>query len=102
MYATDELARNAANRAVNSGHDRALSAELALFMYLPFAHSESLADQERSVELTRRIGKANLEHAEGHRDIVRRFGRFPHRNPILGRAMTAEEQHFLDSGGFSG
>ena len=102
MYETDELARKIARLAIEAGHDRTLSAELALFVYLPFAHSESLADQERSVELTRRIGKANLEHAEGHRDIVRRFGRFPHRNPILHRAMTADEQRFLDSGGFSG
>jgi uncharacterized protein (DUF924 family) len=102
MYATDELARKIASLAIEAGHDRTLSAELALFVYLPFGHSENLADQERSVELTKRIGKANLEHAEGHRDIVRRFGRFPHRNPILRRAMTADEQHFLDSGGFAG
>ena len=102
MYATDALARQMASLAIEAGHDRGLLAELALFVYLPFAHSESLLDQDRSVELTMRIGKANREHAEGHRDIVRRFGRFPHRNPILGRAMTADEQRFLDSGGFGG
>jgi uncharacterized protein (DUF924 family) len=102
MYATDELAREVARLAIEAGHDRAVSADLALFVYLPFAHSESLADQERSVELMKRIGKANLGHAEGHREIVRRFGRFPHRNPILGRVMTTEERRFLDSGGFSG
>jgi uncharacterized protein (DUF924 family) len=64
--------------------------------------SESLADQERSVPLSSRIGPRPLEHAEGHRDIVRRFGRFPHRNRILGRETTAAEQRFLDDGGFSG
>ncbi len=102
MYATDELARRVADLAIEAGHDCAVPAELALFMYLPFAHSENLADQDRSVELTRRLGSHNLEHAKGHREIVRRFGRFPHRNPILGRSMTPEEQEFLDSGGFSG
>ena len=79
-----------------------MPAELQLFFYLPFAHSEDLADQERSVALARRLGEPDLAHAEGHRDIIRRFGRFPHRNPILGRAMTAEEQRFLDEGGFAG
>jgi uncharacterized protein (DUF924 family) len=102
MYATDELCRRLAELAIEAGHDRAVPDDLALFMYLPFAHSENMADQDRSVELSRRIGRSNLEHAEGHREIVRRFARFPHRNPILGRPMTPEEQLFLDSGGFSG
>ncbi|MGC4088071.1 MAG: DUF924 family protein [Polyangiaceae bacterium] len=102
MYATDALARQVADCAVLAGHDRELEPELALFVYLPFAHSEQLVDQERSVALSRRLGSPNLEHAEGHRDIVQRFGRFPHRNPILGRAMTPEEQSFLDQGGYAG
>ena len=79
-----------------------MPAELRLFMYLPFGHSEDLADQERSVALSRRLGQPHLAHAEGHRDIIRRFGRFPHRNPILGRETTPEEQRFLDEGGFAG
>jgi uncharacterized protein (DUF924 family) len=102
MYATDALCRRVAELAIEAGHDRAVSDELALFVYLPFAHSENMSDQDRSVALSGRLGPSNLEHAEGHREIVRRFGRFPHRNAILGRTMTPEEQRFLDSGGFKG
>ena len=102
MYATDPLAREVAGAAVAAGHDLAIEQALRPFMYLPFGHSENLADQEWSVKLTRHLGKDVQSHAEGHRDIVRRFGRFPHRNPILGRTMTPEEQRYLDDGGFSG
>ncbi|MGE0628259.1 MAG: DUF924 family protein [Hyphomicrobiaceae bacterium] len=102
MYATDGHARLVADAAIKAGHDRAVDRELAKFFYLPFAHSEQLADQERSVALTRRLGEPDLSHALGHRDIIRRFGRFPHRNPILGRSMTPEEQHYLGNGGFKG
>jgi uncharacterized protein (DUF924 family) len=102
MYATDVLARKVADLAIRAGHDRAVLPELALFMYLPFAHSERLADRERSVALAIRLGTSQLSHAEGHRDIVRRFGRFPHRNAILGRATTQAERRFLDEGGFAG
>ena len=70
--------------------------------YLPFGHSEHLADQDRSVALNRGLGEPSLSHAERHRSIVQRFGRFPHRNPILGRAMRPEEQRFLDEGGYAG
>lgn len=103
MYATDERARALADRAIERGLDLQLPVELRLFVYLPFAHSESLIDQERSVTLAKHHLRAiDVEHAEGHRDIVRRFGRFPHRNPILGRVMRPEEQKFLDEGGFAG
>jgi uncharacterized protein (DUF924 family) len=102
MYATDALARTVTTTAMDAGHDRAVEAQLQLFFYLPFSHSENLADQERSVALNRRLGQPNLSHAEGHRDIIRRFGRFPHRNPILGRTMRPEEQQFLIEGGFAG
>lgn len=102
MYATDRLAREAAMAAVSAGHDQAVEEELRLFFYLPFGHSEELADQERSVALARSLGQPTLGRAEHHRDIVLRFGRFPHRNPILGRLMRPEEQRFLDEGGFAG
>jgi uncharacterized protein (DUF924 family) len=102
MYATDALAREAASAAIAAGHDLMVEKELALFLYLPFGHSEDLADQERSVALAQRLGEPNLSHARGHREIIRRFNRFPHRNPILGRRMTREEQRFLDEGGYAG
>lgn len=102
MYATDPLARRIAEAGIARGFDRAIEAELRLFCYLPFAHSEDLADQDRSVALMRTLGAEPLEHAEGHRDIVRRFGRFPHRNAMLARTTRAEEQAFLDAGGFAG
>jgi uncharacterized protein (DUF924 family) len=103
MYATDEKARAAAHLAVERGLDLELPVDLRLFVYLPFGHSESLIDQERSVTLARQhLRPVEVGHAERHRDIVRRFGRFPHRNPILGRTMRPEEQKFLDDGGFAG
>lgn len=102
MYSTDALAREVAADAVAAGHDREVDAELRAFLYLPFGHSEDLGDQERSVALAARLGEPNASRAEGHRAIVRRFGRFPHRNKILGRATTAGEQKFLDDGGFAG
>lgn len=102
MYATDAMARQVADAALKAGHDQAVEAGLRLFFYLPFGHSESLADQERSVALNETLGEPNLSHAKRHRDIVRRFGRFPHRNPILGRAMTPDEQRYLDEGGYAG
>jgi uncharacterized protein (DUF924 family) len=102
MYATDAAARRIAAAAVDAGHDQAMPPDLRKFFYLPFAHSEDLADQERSVALCRFLGSPDSAHSERHRDIVKRFGRFPHRNPILGRNMTAEEQEFLDQGGYAG
>jgi len=102
MYVSDTRAQKAAEAAIAAGHDRHIDADLRLFFYLPFAHSEALADQERSVALCRDLDEKSLAHAEGHRDIVKRFGRFPHRNLILGRAMTDEEQRFLDQGGYAG
>ena len=102
MYATDAAARHAADAAIAAGHDRAVEVGLQVFIYLPFGHSEDLADQERSVALCERLGEPTLTLAKHHRDIVRRFGRFPHRNPILGRPMRPEEQRYLDEGGFAG
>jgi uncharacterized protein (DUF924 family) len=102
MYATDELCREMADAALEAGHDKLVAPDLRLFVYLPFGHSEDLAHQDRSVALAMDLGEPALSHAIGHREIVRRFGRFPHRNPILGRAMRPEEQRFLDEGGFAG
>jgi uncharacterized protein (DUF924 family) len=102
MYATDTLARQVAHAAIDAGQDRVVEADLALFFYLPFTHSENLADQERSVALVQRLGQPNLSHAERHRDIIHRFGRFPHRNRILERSMSEEEQRYLDGGGYTG
>jgi uncharacterized protein (DUF924 family) len=102
MYATDPLARSVASAAVAAGHVERIDGPLRLFFCLPFAHSEDLADQDRSVELYQRLAPEALSHAEGHRDVVRRFGRFPHRNAMLGRETTADEAAFLASGGFAG
>ena len=102
-YATDALARHYAGRAVEAGFDREVDPLLQVFFYLPFEHSEDLRDQQRSVELHRRLAGEDAGHwALLHLDIIERFGRFPHRNAALGRTTTAEEQAFLDEGGFSG
>ncbi len=102
-YSSDALAREVASRAIARGADIRVEPALLEFLYLPFMHSEHLADQLRCVELFGKTGQTdNLKYAEDHADIIRRFGRFPHRNRILGRETTPEEQAFLDSGGFSG
>ena len=102
-YASDALAREVAGRAIDRGTDARIDPVLVEFLYMPLMHSEALADQLRCVELFRKAGNSeNLGYAERHADIVRRFGRFPHRNRLLGRATTPEEQAFLDGGGFSG
>jgi uncharacterized protein (DUF924 family) len=105
MYASDALARAEAGRAIERGFDRTLDeadAPLRLFFYLPFMHSEDLADHARSLELFAAIGGEPLRFARHHHDIVARFGRFPHRNAVLGRPSTAEEKDFLAAGGFAG
>jgi len=100
-FAADPLAREIADRAVAKGFDQRFTKERTFF-YLPFEHSEHLADQERCVAFSRAIDADSLKWAELHADIIRRFGRFPHRNAVLGRASTPEEQAFLDGGGFKG
>lgn len=102
MYDTDAAARRAADIAIAARHDRTVEPAMQVFMYLPFGHSEDLADQDRAVALVRRLGEPSQSHATRHRDIIRRFGRFPHRNSILGRIRTPEEQRYLDNGGYSG
>jgi uncharacterized protein (DUF924 family) len=102
-YATDGLARAVADRAIGRGFDRQVSPPERQFFYLPFMHSENVADQERCLELARDYGDDEFtKYAEHHAAIIRRFGRFPHRNALLGRATNSDEQAFLDGGGFAG
>src|SRR6201992_2650136 len=102
-FATDARAREVASHAIARRADVRIDPALLEFLYMPFMHSEHLADQLRCIELFRACGHAeNVKYAEEHAEIIRRFGRFPHRNHLLGRATMPEEQAFLDSGGFSG
>jgi uncharacterized protein (DUF924 family) len=101
-FASDAKALVLADRAVDVGLDQRVDAARRLFFYLPFEHSERMADQDRSVALFERLGDANyLHYAHAHRDIVGRFGRFPHRNEVLGRTSTPEELAFLETSGSS-
>jgi uncharacterized protein (DUF924 family) len=99
-FATDGLARHFARLALEAGHDAAFEPALRAFFYLPFEHSEALADQDRSVALFAALDDANYDgYATAHRDVIVRFGRFPHRNAALGRETTPDEQAWLDAGG---
>lgn len=102
MFATDAQAMLLADQAIAAGHDLAVDPALRVFFYLPFEHSEALADQDRAVSLITPLGGEVLRYAEIHRDVIERFGRFPHRNKILGRQSTPEELEFLAAGGFAG
>jgi uncharacterized protein (DUF924 family) len=102
MFATDAKARAIADAAIAAGHDRHIDEALRLFLYLPYEHSERMADQERAVALIAPLGAELLRYAEIHRDAIARFGRFPHRNKLLGRVSTSEELAFLAAGGFAG
>jgi uncharacterized protein (DUF924 family) len=102
-FATDAAARTVADRALARGFDSQVPTSERMFFYLPFEHSESMVDQDRSCALFRELGNADLlRWAELHADIIRRFGRFPHRNAVLGRTTTPDEQAFLDNDGFAG
>ena len=102
-FASDEKAKRIAERAIAAGRDKAVDPDVHTFFYMPFMHSEALADQERCVALMVRSGKQeNIKYAEIHRDAIARFGRFPHRNEILGRRSTPEEIAYLKGGGFAG
>ncbi|MSO91847.1 MAG: DUF924 domain-containing protein [Rhodospirillales bacterium] len=101
-FAADAKARVVAGDAVANGFDRALSTTERRFLYLPFEHSEILADQDRSVLLFAALGDpGSIDYAIRHRDIIARFGRFPHRNRVVGRARTAAEVEFLARPGSS-
>lgn len=99
-FASDAHARAVADRAIALGHDRQLDAEQRVFIYLPFEHSEQLADQERSLRLFTALGNAEqLDYAVRHHEIIARFGRFPHRNAVLRRRSNLDEQAFLTQPG---
>lgn len=103
MFATDPLAVAFAKEAIQRGHDREVAPELRPFILMPLMHSESLEDQEQLLTLLDEATEAQTyKFAVIHRDIIERFGRFPHRNDCLGRATSPEEAAFLNSGGFSG
>lgn len=102
MFATDPLALTVAKNAIAAGLDRVVPDDLRAFVYMPLMHSESLADQHACCSYMRQFGGDSLRYAEIHRDIIERFGRFPHRNPMFGRETTQAEQTFLDAGGFAG
>ena len=99
-FATDPLALHYAGRAVEAGLDLQVEPTLRAFVYMPFEHSEALADQHRAVELFTKLGNAeSLKYAHAHLDVIEKFGRFPHRNRALGRTSTPQEQAWLDAGG---
>ena len=101
-YSCDPAARAVAAAAIGAGHDLALPANRRIFLYMPFEHSEDLADQEQCVALMRALGDAeHLDWAERHYAVIARFGRFPHRNAILGRTSSEEEAWFLTQAGSS-
>jgi uncharacterized protein (DUF924 family) len=102
MFASDPLARDVARTALAAGHDQQTEQALRNFFYLPFMHSEDLADQDRALALCTALGPDARHHAQVHREIIQKFGRFPHRNAVLGRNTTPDEQRFLDDGGFAG
>lgn len=97
-FATERQSCEVAGFAIDAGFDQQMPAPWQAFIYLPFMHSESLSDQERSVSLFESAGlQANIKWAKHHRELIRRFGRFPHRNEILGRTSSADELAYLKS-----
>ena len=95
-FATDGLALKEAKAALAVGADKSIAEGRRIFFYMPFEHAEDISEQERCVALFEALGNANyLDYANQHHDIIQRYGRFPHRNPILGRASTPEENNYL-------
>ena len=103
MFAADAKALAIAATAIDLGDDGDCDPSIKRWYYMPFMHSEALADQDRCVELCEQPGlEDTLPYAITHRDIIVKYSRFPHRNAVLGRVTSVEEQAFLDAGGFSG
>ena len=102
MFATDPLALRWARLFLDAGFDQTFDPDLRLLFYLPFTHSEALDDQATSVARRQPLGPRIVRKAAEHRDIIARFGRFPHRNAMLGRDTTPQERDYLAQGGFAG
>ena len=102
-YATDRKAQEIAEYAVDRALDRELPSFQRMFLYMPFMHSEDIEHQRRSVELFKALGggEDSAHYAVRHMEIIERFGRFPHRNEVLGRRTTPEEAEFLTQPGSS-
>jgi uncharacterized protein (DUF924 family) len=95
-FATDALALSISQQAIAAGWDQQLTPQQRLFLYMPFQHSEERAVQAQSIELFAQLGLSeNLDYAQRHKEIIDRFGRFPHRNAVLGRQSTTEELQFV-------
>ena len=101
-YATDGLALALGRRFMRQEFDRTMPPDLRMFFYLPFTHSENVADQEISLRERRALGPTRERRAAEHLAVIRRFGRFPHRNAVLGRDTTPDEAAYLEGGGFAG
>lgn len=101
-FAQDGSAIEIARRAIAAGFDRQVEPDFRQFFCTPFMHSESIADQERCVALSHALPGDTLAYAREHERIIRRFGRFPHRNVVFGRHTSPAERAFLQSGGFAG
>lgn len=103
-YSTDRKALCAAKQAIRRGHDKVTPEPVRQFFYVPLMHSEVLPDQERCVRLIKlgmpETGRNNIEHARRHREVIRKFGRFPSRNRPLGRHDTEAELNYRASGGY--
>lgn len=96
-FGTDAKAREIARIALDRGHDQLVAKWHKIFLYLPFEHSENLEDQDRACALYEPLGEdRSMEAALGHREAIRKFGRFPHRNVCLGRENTPEEELYLE------
>lgn len=102
MYATDAHAQRIATLMTAWGQDMWIDRDVRVFCYMPFGHSERMSDHERGHELIAHLGEPWTVHARRYTETISRFGRFPHRNAILGRASTSAEEDFLRNGGFSG
>lgn len=104
-FASDPQARSIATAALAQGWDLAVSERERMFLYFPLGHSEDIADQDRALHLVMermpQLGRMYLPHVRAHREVIRRFGRFPMRNAVLGRSNTPEEQDFLDGAGYA-
>ncbi len=102
-FAQDRACVKIVKNAMNAGLDRQVSDDLVAFFYLPLMHCETLEDQHLCLEQMKRLNiEGNIKAAREHLEIIDKFGRFPHRNTVLGRETSEEEQAFLDGGGFSG